>query len=79
MFGLWEPTMETLSLMLVVGRHLRAHRRAARRRGRRSTAALLVLRPVLDAMQTVPSTAYLVPAVLLFGIGQVPAAVATVI
>ena len=37
------------------------------------------LRPVLDAMQTVPSTAYLVPAVLFFGIGPVPAAVATVI
>ena len=77
MFGLWEPAMGTLSLMLVsvaiavvIGVPLGV------------VAALdgePVLRPMLDAMQTVPSTAYLVPAVLLFGIGQVPAAVATVI
>ena len=34
-----------------------------------------VLRPTLDAMQTVPSTVYLIPAVLFFGIGVVPAAI----
>jgi glycine betaine/proline transport system permease protein len=79
MFGLWEPTMRTLSLMLVsvaisvvIGVPLGVVAGLDRR-------AYAVLRPVLDAMQTVPSTAYLVPAVLLFGIGQVPAAVATVI
>ncbi|NBT37537.1 MAG: ABC transporter permease subunit, partial [Actinobacteria bacterium] len=38
-----------------------------------------ILRPVLDAMQTVPATVYLIPIVLLFGIGKVPAAIATVI
>lgn len=37
-----------------------------------------VLRPVLDALQSLPTTIYLVPAVLFFGIKQVPAAVATV-
>jgi glycine betaine/proline transport system permease protein len=79
MFGLWEPTMRTLSLMLVsvaisvvVGVPLGVVAGLDRR-------VYSVLRPVLDAMQTVPSTAYLVPAVLLFGIGQVPAAVATVV
>jgi glycine betaine/proline transport system permease protein len=38
-----------------------------------------VLRPLLDAMQTVPSTVYLVPATLFFGIGVVPAVAATVV
>jgi glycine betaine/proline transport system permease protein len=37
------------------------------------------LRPLLDAMQTVPATVYLIPIVLLFGIGKVPAAIATVV
>jgi glycine betaine/proline transport system permease protein len=39
----------------------------------------VVLRPLLDAMQTIPSTVYLVPATLFFGIGVVPAVVATVV
>ena len=38
-----------------------------------------VLRPVLDAMQTVPAFAYLVPLVLLFSIGTTSAMIATVI
>ena len=37
------------------------------------------LRPILDGMQTVPATVYLIPIVLLFGIGPAPAAIATVI
>ncbi len=79
MFGLWEPTMETLALMLVVvaiSVVIGVPLGVAAGLNRRFYA---FLRPVLDAMQTVPSTAYLVPAVLFFGIGPVPAAVATVI
>ncbi|MFO1061300.1 MAG: proline/glycine betaine ABC transporter permease [Dongiaceae bacterium] len=38
-----------------------------------------VLRPVLDAMQTTPTFVYLVPIVMLFGIGNVPAVIATII
>ena len=37
------------------------------------------LRPILDGMQTVPATVYLIPIVLFFGIGPAPAAIATVI
>ena len=77
--GLWEPAMETMSLMIVsvalavvIGVPLGIWTALSAR-------ANHVMRPVLDAMQTVPSTAYLVPAVLLFSIGQVPATVATVI
>lgn len=38
-----------------------------------------VLKPVLDAMQTMPSFVYLIPAMMLFGMGKVPAVFATII
>jgi glycine betaine/proline transport system permease protein len=79
LLGVWEPAMDTLALMIVsvlfcllVGVPLGVAVALSLRTDR-------VLRPVLDAMQTVPSTVYLIPATLFFGLGQVPAAVATVI
>jgi len=38
-----------------------------------------VLRPLLDGMQTTPSFVYLVPVVMLFGIGTVPGVIATIV
>jgi len=38
-----------------------------------------VLKPILDGMQTMPSFVYLIPAVMLFGLGNVPAVFATTI
>lgn len=38
-----------------------------------------ILRPILDIMQTVPPWVYLIPAVILFSLGQVPAILATII
>ena len=38
-----------------------------------------VLRPILDGMQTIPSFVYLIPAIMFFGIGNVPGILATVI
>jgi glycine betaine/proline transport system permease protein len=38
-----------------------------------------IQRPVLDTMQTMPTFVYLIPAVMLFGLGKVPAVIATVI
>jgi glycine betaine/proline transport system permease protein len=38
-----------------------------------------VIRPILDAMQTMPSFVYLIPALMLFGLGKVPALFATLI
>jgi len=77
--GVWQESIETISLMAVsvgicvllgvpIGVWTALNRRAES-----------VLRPVLDAMQTVPATVYLIPIVLLFGIGKVPAAIATVV
>jgi glycine betaine/proline transport system permease protein len=45
----------------------------------RSDRIAAIVRPILDVMQTVPSFVYLVPIVMLFGIGLVPGVVATII
>jgi len=45
----------------------------------RSDRAESTLRPILDAMQTTPAFVYLVPVVMLFGIGNVPGVVVTII
>jgi glycine betaine/proline transport system permease protein len=45
----------------------------------RSERALNIVRPILDAMQTTPAFVYLVPIVMLFGIGNVPGVVVTII
>ena len=77
--GLWEPTIETLALMgvsvliaVAIGVPLGVLA-AFRFRFERA------LRPVLDAMQTIPAPVYFIPMLLFFGIGKVPAAIATVI
>jgi len=38
-----------------------------------------LIRPILDGMQTMPSFVYLIPALMLFGLGKVPAVMATCI
>jgi glycine betaine/proline transport system permease protein len=45
----------------------------------KSDLAESIIRPVLDAMQTMPSFVYLIPALMLFGLGKVPALFATLI
>ncbi len=77
--GLWDLTMQTLALMLmativsvVIGVPigiLVAKSRVVRN----------VTLPVLDVMQTMPSFVYLIPALMLFGLGKVPAILATII
>lgn len=44
-----------------------------------SRGANTVVRPILDTMQTMPSFVYLIPAVMLLGLGNVPAVIATTI
>ncbi len=45
----------------------------------RSKAFEIIMRPILDIMQTIPSFVYLIPVVMLFGIGLTPGVVATII
>jgi glycine betaine/proline transport system permease protein len=79
LIGAWTEAMITLSLVLTsvlfclliglpTGIWLSRSDRAARG-----------LRPVLDAMQATPAFVYLVPIVMLFGIGNVPGVVVTII
>ncbi len=44
-----------------------------------SKRASTIINPLLDAMQTMPSFVYLIPAVMFFGLGMVPAVFATII
>ena len=45
----------------------------------RSNTFEFILRPILDVMQTIPSFVYLIPVVMLFGVGLTPGVVATII
>jgi glycine betaine/proline transport system permease protein len=77
--GLWDKLMQTLALMLVatfisvlIGVPLGIL-------SARSNRLRSVLMPLLDIMQTMPSFVYLIPVLMLFGLGKVPAIFATVI
>src|SRR5882757_2195567 len=77
--GYWIPTLETLSLVIAaalvstaIGVPLGI---AAAHRPRLYSA----LRPVLDFMQTLPTFVYLIPTLVLFGLGVVPGLISTVI
>jgi glycine betaine/proline transport system substrate-binding protein len=77
--GLWEATIQTLSLVvfstlvcMLFGVPIgiaAAHRRWLYR----------ILHPVLDLMQTIPTFVYLIPTLVLFGLGVVPGLISTVI
>ncbi len=79
LLGMWVPTMQTLALMVVavavsvlVGALLGLA-------GGLSDRMFRALRPVLDTMQVLPAFAYLLPVVLVFGIGVPAAVLATVV
>lgn len=79
LLGLWDLSMITLSLMAVsvvisnvVGIPLGIL-------AAKSDRFEKSIRPLLDAMQVMPSFVYLIPALMFFGIGRVPAVMACVI
>jgi len=78
-FGYWELSMMTLALTisavivaLIVGIPIGILMA-------KSNLAESIIRPILDAMQTMPSFVYLIPALMFFGLGKVPALIATLI
>jgi glycine betaine/proline transport system permease protein len=77
--GLWQASLETLALMLFAVTISLAIGVPVGIYAGRHPAVERILRPVLDAMQTVPAFSYLVPVVLLFSIGTTPALIATVL
>ena len=78
-FDLWASTMETIALIAVAVILSIAIAVPAGIIASRSNKVDRVLRPLLDGMQTMPSFVYLVPAIMFFGIGNVPAVIATII
>lgn len=78
-FGMWEDTMATLAIIsvatlvcIVVGIPLGIWMA-------RSDRVQTLITPVLDVMQTIPSFVYLIPVVMLLGIGKVPGLLAVCI
>ncbi|MCG8411840.1 MAG: proline/glycine betaine ABC transporter permease [Bacteroidales bacterium] len=78
-FGMWDNTMRTLSMITVctimaimlgipIGIAMA-----------RSDRAQKVITPILDVMQTMPAFVYLIPVVMLLGIGKVPGLIAVII
>lgn len=77
LIGAWEAAMTTLSIVvtavvicILVGLPLGIL-------AARSDRFYNILRPILDLMQTIPSFVYLVPVVMLFGIGDAPGVIVT--
>nr|WP_199866622.1 proline/glycine betaine ABC transporter permease [Burkholderia ambifaria] len=79
LFGMWDDTMRTISMILVstivsvvcgipIGILTSCSNRASK-----------IIKPILDVMQTMPSFVYLIPVVMLLGIGKVPGLIAVVI
>ena len=78
-FGLWESTMETVALIVVtVALSILVAVPMGVWASQNDRLDTLV-RPILDAMQTMPSFVYLVPAIAFFSLGNVPAVIATLI
>ena len=77
--GLWDEAMQTLALMLVATSIAVLVGLPFGILLSRSDKTRVIGLPILDAMQTLPSFVYLIPALMLFGLGKVPAIIATVI
>ncbi|BCH22907.1 ABC transporter permease [Mesorhizobium sp. L-8-10] len=78
-FDMWDDTMKTVSMIfvctvlsIVVGIPIGIAMS-------RSNRVQNVINPILDVMQTMPSFVYLIPVVMLLGIGKVPGLIAVVI
>jgi glycine betaine/proline transport system permease protein len=78
-FGMWQDTMRTVAMILVctvvaivIGIPLGIA-------AARSNRVQSILNPVLDIMQTMPSFVYLIPVVMLLGIGRVAGMIAVVV
>src|SRR5256886_5901310 len=77
--GYWEPTLETLSLVVAAALVSTAIGVPVGIAAAHRPRLYAALRPVLDLMQTLPTFVYLIPTLVLFGLGGVPGLISTVI
>ena len=79
LLDIWEETMTTMAMIVtavlfccLIGIPLGIA-------ASRSNVFEMILRPILDVMQTIPSFVYLIPVVMLFGVGLTPGVIAIII
>jgi glycine betaine/proline transport system substrate-binding protein len=77
--GYWAAMLETLSLVLVATLLSSAIGIPIGIAGAHHPRFYALLRPVLDLMQTLPTFVYLIPTLVLFGLGPVPGLISTII
>lgn len=77
--GYWQATLETLSLVIVAAVFSAAIGIPVGIAAAHHPKLHATLRPVLDLMQTLPTFVYLIPTLVLFGLGVVPGLISTVI
>jgi glycine betaine/proline transport system permease protein len=78
-FGQWEPSMQTLSFVLIAAPVSVILGLALGIWGFKSKAVEAALNPLLNVAQAMPHYSYLVPVIVLFGVGDHAAAIATII
>jgi glycine betaine/proline transport system permease protein len=78
-FGMWEDTMHTLSIITVCTLLSIALGIPVGILMARSDRVQSIVTPMLDIMQTMPAFVYLIPVVMLLGIGRIPGVIAVVI
>ncbi|RDD69693.1 ABC transporter permease [Paracoccus versutus] len=79
LFGMWDDTMKTISMVLAATLLSIAIGLPLGILMARSQRVQRIISPILDIMQTMPSFVYLIPVVMLLGIGRVPGLIAVVI
>ncbi|CAI1108133.1 proline/glycine betaine ABC transporter permease [Serratia proteamaculans] len=77
--GMWDKLMQTLALVLVATLLAVIIGIPQGVLAARNDRVRAVMMPLMDVMQTMPSFVYLIPVLMLFGLGKVPAILATVI
>jgi len=77
--GLWKETVETLVLVVAAAAASMAIGVPIGIWAAHNERAYRILQPVLDLMQTMPTFVYLIPVLILFGLGIAPGLIVTVI
>ncbi len=78
-FGMWEDTMRTIAMVTVCTLTAIVTGIPIGILMSRSDRMQAIVTPILDLMQTMPSFVYLIPVVMIFGLGKVPGVIAVVI
>lgn len=78
-FGMWEDTMRTLSIIAVATALAIILGVPVGIMMARSDRVQYLVTPVLDVMQTMPAFVYLIPVVMLLGIGKIPGIIAVIV